>query len=170
MKTSVRRRGRQRFPFPCPTTAPGKAVLVPALPLPSPAPGFGVSVPFLGAGKAAAMSSCPARHTLLFSEASGISHPERFEAHCFGFYFSVAALLIEVKLASRSVVVIPCIRFYCVQLHLRGDISASRFLVGLCVCERAGEDAVEKIKKPVTTDGTDKKNSRFLETVLADVV
>lgn len=71
------------------------------------------------------------------------------------------ALLIEVGLAFRSVVVIPCIYFYCMQLHLRGDISASRFLVGLCVCERAGEDAVEKIKKPVTTDGTDKKNSRF---------
>lgn len=73
----------------------------------------------------------------------------------------MGALLIEVRLAFRSVVVIPCFYFYCMQLHLRGDVSASRFLVGLYVCERAGEDAVEKIKKPVTTDDTDKKNSRF---------
>lgn len=72
------------------------------------------------------------------------------------------ALLIEARLALCSVVVIPCIYFYCIQLHLRGAISASRFLVGLCVCERAGEDAAVKIKKPVTTDCTDKKNSCFL--------
>lgn len=71
------------------------------------------------------------------------------------------ALLIEMRLAFHSVVVILCIYFYCMQLHLRGDISASCFLVGLCACERAGEDAVAKIKKPVTADGTDKKNSRF---------
>lgn len=100
------------------------------------APGFGVSVLFLGAGKAGAMSSCPARHSLPFSVARGISHPERFESHCFWFYFSVDALLFDVRLVFRSVVAVPCIYFYCVQLYLRGDISASRFLVGLCVCER----------------------------------
>lgn len=57
--------------------------LMSTLPLPSPVPGFGVSVLFLGAGKAGAMPSCPALHTLPFSVASGIPHPECVEAHCF---------------------------------------------------------------------------------------
>lgn len=65
------------------------------------------------------------------------------------------APLIEVRVAFLSVVVIPSIYFYCMQLHLRGDISVSFWWVWVrvCVhvCERAGEDTVGKIKRPVVT-------------------
>lgn len=63
------------------------------------------------------------------------------------------ALLIEASVAFLSVVVIPSIYFYCMQLHLRGDISVSFWWVWGCVCvrERAGEDTVGKIKQPVVT-------------------
>lgn len=63
------------------------------------------------------------------------------------------ALLIEASVAFLSVVVIPSIYFYCMQLHLRGDISVSFWWVWVCVCvrERAGEDTVGKIKQPVVT-------------------
>lgn len=67
----------------------------------------------------------------------------------------VDALLIEARLAFLSVLVMPCIYFYCMQLHLRGDISVSFWWVWVCVCvrvcERAGEDTVGKIKQPVVT-------------------
>lgn len=80
---------------------------------------------------------CPACCTLSLSLASGSSHPKCFKSCCCLFCACgsfVDALLIEVRLALLSVIVIPCIYFYCMQLHLRGGISVSLFLVGLCVC------------------------------------
>lgn len=60
---------------------------------------------------------------------------QRLPAFYFYFFVCVAALwmlLIEARLAFLSVIAIPCVCFYCVQLHLRRYFCL--FLVGLCVC------------------------------------
>lgn len=128
---------------------------MPTLPLLSPAPGFGVSVLFLGAGKAGAVSS---------RSAWPVAFPTQSTWRLVAFYFSVDALLIEVRLAFLLVVVVPCIYFHCISVEIFLPLS----FWWVRVCERAGEDAVEKIKKPVATDYMHKK--LFVETVLADVV
>lgn len=151
---------RQRCPFPCPTTAPGKAVpgahLAPALP--------STWVWGICAVPGCRKSWC---HVLMSSPPylpvqRGRWHfPPRTLRGSLRLILFFSGCSFNLNEACFSL----CCRNTLYLFLLHATASQRRYfcllLFGGFVYERAGEDAVAKIKKPVTADGTDKKNSRF---------